>query len=240
MRMIIFTRYNRIHPDDWRFKKTIGNRGWWKKRLPITKKYFIPSMNQFDCEKWALFTEKINIKYAKKTILALRKAGFQIIVTTSDDKTYLDEPYKEVIKRKYNKEVMLINVDSDDMLHKDYLSALQKAPRATAYYHRRGYIYDHNNKDIYYHNCDNAPPNFNAMLYPISAQKSAEAWLSYKDDNNMNQRHMFLHKANNSHCLPHGLYCHVIHGANTSQTLEQYRGRLKKTNKELSAYGIHK
>lgn len=246
MKIIVFTRFNRLHKDKieqhgfgWRVPKTIANPDWWKKRLPVMAQTLNRSLHvqQFkDFEAWAIFTSELlkdNAYYTAMQVITNNFGYVKVIEDPAPYMTYLDEPYQECVRRFRNTEepIVLVNVDSDDMIADwclDYINRYLlrvemegNDARGMVFTFEKGYALDWKTGKLYPYDASGAPANFNAMVYYPEAFKSNEAWIEYKDKYMMNQRHYELNKANNVVVMPDGAFLHVVHDVNTSMAMNE-------------------
>lgn len=216
MRIVIFTRFNRVFKaDDKTRNKVLKSKAWWNNRFEVMKETLISSLvNQSD--KDFEFHAIFNLSQLN-TYPHIRKfaedLGNYTIENTNPSTEY--EPLE--LMAKVEEDATFFNVDSDDHLHKDTVKELKKLKPKDGLtpYMDKGYIYDLNTKKLAHYSGNGAPAPFWGIYVPGRMQDVATIH-RYMKDHRMDGHHFQKQKASNAHKLPDGMYLYSVHSKNTT------------------------
>lgn len=205
---------------------------WYDKRAILFEQYTIPSLlNQTrkDFIWWLSFRpEELLNKTTKKIAHALTKSGIPNIMSFNGTMLTEDRAVWHNVDLKERLEVCLpevkkmvgdakyiyeTNLDSDDMVHKDFSKIVQekKFVKRGALYMKRGFAYNTQGRVA---DWNNPISNQNyTIMFPRDVYFNAEKRLKYLDGF---KTHEEVPEKFNAEQLPDGLYCTVIHGMNIS------------------------
>lgn len=118
-----------------------------------------------------------------------------------------DEKYEDV------KYIYETNLDSDDMLHKDFVKTVKSKPfrEHGALYCRDGYVYEISERLAKWYN-PTANQNY-TIMYPIEIYFDAKKHFKYQNGLSSHEQVPELFEAEE---LPKGMYCSIISGTNIS------------------------
>lgn len=215
MKIIFFTRFNRVFkPDDKTRNKVLKSKTWWKNRIEVLKDTVIRSLkNQTDqdFEYYCIFNlEQIN-KYPH-----IRKAS-EIIGSTIESTNPSTEYEPLQLMAETKEDAIFFNIDSDDHVHKDTVKELKKLKPQDGLlpYMDKGYIYDLNTKKLAHYAGDGAEPPFWGIYVPGHMQ-DVRTIHRYMKDHRMDGHHFQKHNASHAVELPEGMYLYSVHSKNTT------------------------
>jgi len=224
-------------------KGNIGNgfRGqdWYDLRAKIFNENTLKSlMNQSDKDflLWLQFRpkEKKN-PTTQKIENALKKSGLEYVMTFNGIMMYDDrgtEHNKNLVERtaKSLKSIEIeaeyvyeTNLDSDDMLHRDFVRIVKSEPfrNQGALYCKEGYVYEMSGRLADWYN-PTANQNY-TIMYPTHIYLDAKKHYEYQ---NGLQSHEQIPKKFDSEEMPEDMYCSLIHGTNISTKWgHQFQGK---------------
>ena len=238
IKYVIWLPFNRQTPDTWRWKKTIGNPGWWPKRIEVMEKYTIPSIkNQtHKVDAWAVFKDNIR-DFAVDASECLAKN----LIGSAYDKSNLTkedrlEPFSvmQILMRNYPDAdgLAMIRLDSDDMYARHAVEKIQNVPpsEGLVVYFGNGYVYDIPTDRLAVYQCEQGPMPFYSILFTRKALQSEDAYLAYREKWRLNFKHWQIKRARNAVRLGAGAWCHTWNDNNTKDATgawktSKHRGR---------------
>ena len=205
---------------------------WYDFRAGIFEKYTLKSLeNQTDKDFliWLQFRpEEINNPTTKKIDKALKKSKLDYIMTFNgpimkeDRATWHNQDLIERAEKSLKelepkvKEFNYIyetNLDSDDMVYKDFVKVLKQEPfrERGALYQKDGFIYEISGRLAFWHN-PISQQNY-TIMYPVDIFLDAKKHFEYQ--NGLDSHEQIPEKFNAKE-MPKGFYCAIIHGTNIS------------------------
>jgi hypothetical protein len=243
-KLVVLIKFNRTdlhetgtYPTGMRFNKTLGKKEWWGKRLKILKEIVFPSLeNQTfqDFDIVAPFTTDIPKGYADEVIEFLKSKSVHVCW---DDRKIRDfvEPVDKLRELYHGKvkNIILVNLDSDDVYHKTAFEKLLQVPSVVGqvYIFRNGFVYDIPTKRLALYEGRPSPPPFFAMTFTNDALESQENWDEYVKYYNLQAEHPHLKRCLVKKEMPDGLFCYVFHEYNVTSSWDNPHH--KKKIKEL-------
>lgn len=237
-KIVVLLKFNKVdlHVNNGaRFKKTLGNKDWWGKRLEILKKITIPSLkNQTfkDFDIVAAFSTAIPVGYADEVKDYLKSQGVFIVWDYREIKDFV-EPFGYLISKYYTERqdvenVILVNLDSDDFYFPTAMEEVNKIPvkDGQVYIFRNGYVYDiPSGKVARYEGI--VPPPFYAITYTRKALSDADNLSDYIEHYNLRVEHPHLKKCKRTVEMPDNLFVYVFHDSNVTSSLNNPHHREK-------------
>lgn len=233
MKIIFFTRFNRVFAEDDKTRnRVMQSKAWWKKRLNIYRGTVLRSLaNQTDkdFDYVCVFNKNQMEKYPHIKNFMEISSGY---IEESNPSTEY-EPLELAAQTK--EDAIFFNIDSDDHVHKDTVKELKKLKpkEGLTPYMDNGYIYDLNTGKMAYHHAYRASGPFWGIYIP-GRMNDVQTIHRYMKDYNMDGHHFQKHKAINSHKLPDNMYLYSVHGDNTTTAWKNYNTS-KKVGKKIRA-----
>jgi len=221
---------------------------WYDFRADIFIKYTLESLkNQTDKSSliWLQFRpQEIDNSTTEKIKKALDKSKLEYLMTFNGaimkedraiwhNKDLIERTEKSLkqfkIKEKY---VYETNLDSDDMVHKDFVKIIKskKFKKNGALYCKEGYAYETSGRLADWHN-PTANQNY-TIMYPTEIFLDAKKHFEYQ---NGLDSHEQIPKKFDSEEMPKEMYCAIIHGTNVSTIwIHNFRGKEYYYNEEIN------
>ena len=258
---VIFTYFDLFAGyDAWRYKKTISNPEWWKKRAPITEEYMVESMKamknpDFD---WIASFRKECMDKANPILDVMVRTQEAVGGGPHDAIAIVNEHgdpwaenrtlFKELCSRYHDCDyVLLAACDSDDMWRCDLWEELDQYELnipGLLFVTQNGYRYDidHN---LLSHWVSETCPAFFVYVIPKRALQNPVRLSTYWHKWKFHHNHPELAAHKNAVTLRDGMYCCTMSGTNTSKTYvnkfaQQHIGKEVKDKTLMLAFGQDK
>ncbi len=229
---VIFTYFDLFDGyDSWRYKKTIGNPEWWKKRAPITEQYMVGSMKAMknpDFDWIASFRSECMDKANPMLDVMCRindedggpQNAVAIVNEHGDPWAENRTLFAELCNRYHDSDyVLLASCDSDDMWRCDLWEELDQyeldIPGLT-FVTKNGYAYDLDH-DIFFRWESETCPAFFVYVIPKRALQNPVKLSTYWHKWKFHHNHPQLASHKNAVTLRDGMYCCTMSGTNTSK-----------------------
>ncbi len=244
--------------DSWRYKKTISNPGWWKKRAPITEKYMVGSMAAMknpDFDWIASFRKEcmdkanpvldVMVKANDAEVFAGPKNAVAIVNEHGDPWASNRTLFAELCHRYHDSDfVLLASCDSDDMWRCDLWEELDQYELdipGLLFVTKNGYAYDIDH-DIFMRWESETCPAFFVYVIPKRALQNPVKLSTYWHKWNFHHNHPQLAAHKTAVTLRDGMYCCTMSGTNTSklytnQFAQQHIGKQIKDKTMMLAFG---
>jgi len=243
MRVVIFTRFNRVFArDDVTRNKVLESKAWWRERVKVLENTVMRSLHcqtNREFEYVTVFNKEQIERYPHIREFSEKVWG-SYIESYNPSTEY--EPIELASKSPHD--TIFFNVDSDDHIHKDTVKELRnlQVKNGLVPYMDKGYIYDLKTKRMAHYEGNGAPPPFWGIYVP-GYMDDMTAIHRYMKDYGMDGHHYQKHKATNSVKLSDGMYLYSVHGKNTTNawknpnTAKHVRETIKAKKKILTNFG---
>lgn len=233
-KLVVLIKFNRNdlyvnkkgYKNGMRFRKTLARKEWWQNRYKILKDIVLPSLGQQTLRNFEIvvpFTTDIPKGYADEIINLFKSLSHHVCW---DDRKLKDfvEP-DEFLRQKYHNKVdnlILVNLDSDDVYHKDAFKKLMEVPvkEGQVYIFRNGYVYDIPTKRLAHYVGFPSPAPFFAFTFTNKSLESKKSWDEYRTKFGLWVEHPFLDRCKVKVEMPDNLYSYVFHDFNVTSSWE--------------------
>ncbi len=260
---VIFTYFDLFDGyDSWRYKKTIGNPEWWKKRAPITEEYMVGSMKAMknpDFDWIASFREECMDKAnpildvmidAQANEIDDRGPQNAIAIVNEHGDPWAENRslFEELCSRYHDCDfVLLAACDSDDMWRCDLWEELDQYELeipGLIFVTQNGYRYD-TDCNLLSSWLSETCPAFFVYVIPKRALQNPVKLSTYWHKWKFNHNHPQLAAHKQAVTLRDGMYCCTMSGTNTSKTYvnkyaQQHIGKEIKDKTLMMAFGQDK
>jgi len=208
------------------FGKGPGNPAWWTRRADLFKRFTLRSLEQQsdrDFEVWCGVASITSpMAGPLRNVIAESSLGDRISIYEHDVEETMGRGqgpvWSAVIDALSAGETTFCFLDSDDMYHRDFISrvrAVQKRPGLVIYC-QQGFIVDEAMRCMHVYDPQKCPAPFFARYYPGDIDDLDE----YEEEHDFLDVHSHLLQHEVRESIGHGLYCVLIHGANSTSTWE--------------------
>lgn len=221
-----------------RFYKTLNRKEWWENRLKILKEITIPILKKQTYKNFdivACFTTDIPKGYADEVIKYLKDNRVKIWWDDRKKKDFV-EPFQFLHDNYKKKNIILVNLDSDDVYEKTAFKKIMKIKfqAGQVYICRNGYVYDIPTDRLAEYKGDFSPPPFFAFTFTKKSLKSKSEYVNYRNKYKLWVEHPHLDKAKVKVEMPDGLFCYVFHKYNVTSSWDNshHKEKIKKLIEE--------